>query len=81
MAARSTHATDPGQVEGRGHVVCRVAPWVPGSPFGLRGRFHPGNVWPIKLELVRTTLLVALAVLFLTPVLPAMLELAAAPFR
>ena len=42
---------------------------------------RPGNVWPIKLELVRATLLVALAVLFITLVLPAMLELAAAPFR
>jgi hypothetical protein len=38
-------------------------------------------VRPIELELVRAALLVALAVLFLTLVLPAMLELAAAPFR
>lgn len=40
-----------------------------------------GHQLPLEIELVRAILLIALAVLSITLVLPALLELAAAPFR
>jgi hypothetical protein len=40
-----------------------------------------GHRLPLGIELVRATILVALAVLAITLILPALLELAAAPFR
>ena len=51
---------------------------------GVRSRVRirdTGHQWPLEIELVRATLLVALAVLSITLVLPALLELATAAFR
>ena len=51
-----------------------------GAGSGARGR-DTGNRLPRRIELVQSTVLVALAVLAITLVLPALLGLAAAPSR